>query len=92
METYDIDDEGSAGVDGAQSGGSSNGEQDPLYDQAVAIVAKTRKASISSIQRKLKIGYNRSANIVEAMEKSGVVSPPSHSGVREVLIHDVSDK
>ncbi|MBT4884946.1 MAG: hypothetical protein HON55_02200, partial [Legionellales bacterium] len=68
---------------------NSGGEQDPLYDEAVGIVAKTKKASISSIQRKLKIGYNRSANIVEAMEKAGVVSAPSHNGTREVLINEI---
>jgi S-DNA-T family DNA segregation ATPase FtsK/SpoIIIE len=73
----------------SSSGGS--GEQDALYDEAVSIVAKTKKVSISSIQRKLKIGYNRSANIVEAMEKAGVVSPPSHNGTREVLINEISN-
>lgn len=72
--------------DGSSSGSSNSGEQDPLYDKAVAIVISTKKVSISSIQRKLKIGYNRSANIVEAMEKSGLVSAPSQAnGTREVL-------
>ena len=68
---------------------NTDGEKDPLYDEAVAIVLKTKKVSISSIQRKLKIGYNRSANIVESMEKAGLVSEPSQSnGTREVLAND----
>jgi DNA segregation ATPase FtsK/SpoIIIE, S-DNA-T family len=82
-ESYD-DDSGSS--DGADSA-SGDGEKDALYDEAVGIVIKTKKVSISSIQRKLKIGYNRSANIVEAMEKAGLVSSPSSSnGTREVLV------
>lgn len=66
------------------------GEQDPLYDEAVAIVTDTRKASISYLQRRLKIGYNRSARLIEAMEAAGVVSEMSSNGVREVLALDVS--
>jgi S-DNA-T family DNA segregation ATPase FtsK/SpoIIIE len=58
---------------------------DALYDQAVYFVCKTRKVSISSVQRKLKIGYNRAANIVDTMEAQGVVSPAGHNGAREVL-------
>lgn len=61
-------------------------EQDPLYDQAVQIVLETRRASISSIQRRLKIGYNRAARIVEAMEVAGIVSPMESNGSREVLV------
>ncbi len=61
-------------------------EQDPLYDKAVAIVAESRRASISSIQRRLKIGYNRAARMVEAMEEAGVVSAMESNGSREVLI------
>lgn len=60
-------------------------EADPLYDQAVAVVTETRRASISSVQRRLKIGYNRAARLVEAMEAAGVVSPPEHNGDRTVL-------
>ncbi|MAS25518.1 MAG: cell division protein FtsK [Oceanospirillaceae bacterium] len=60
-------------------------EQDDLYDQAVAFVTETGKCSISSVQRKLRIGYNRAARLVETMEASGVVSPPAHNGSREVL-------
>jgi len=61
-------------------------EEDELYDQAVSIVQETRKASISYIQRRLKIGYNRAARIVELMEKNGVVSAEQGSGKREVLL------
>jgi len=65
---------------------SSNGEQDPLFDQAVEIVLKSRRASISLVQRHLRIGYNRSARIVEQMEIAGLVSAMSSSGGREVLV------
>lgn len=74
-----------SGTDGI-IGGEGGGEQDPLYDQAVQIVIETRRASISHIQRRLKIGYNRAANIVEAMEAAGVVSGMDNSGGREVLV------
>ncbi len=61
------------------------GEQDELYDQAVAWVTESRKASISSVQRKLRVGYNRAARLIEDMEAAGVVSRPEHNGMREVL-------
>ena len=60
-------------------------ELDPLYDQAVAIVTETRKASISYVQRRLRVGYNRSATMLEQMEAQGVVSSLGHNGGREVL-------
>ena len=69
----------------AEEGGDSNNESDPLYDEAVAFVTETRKASISSVQRKLRIGYNRAARLVEQMEVSGVVSEMGNNGNREVL-------
>ena len=64
---------------------SVDAEQDELYDQAVAWVTESRRASISSVQRQLRIGYNRAARLVEEMEAAGVVSPPEHNGQREVL-------
>ena len=69
----------------AALGEDGDNEQDPLYDEAVAFVTETRRVSISSVQRKLKVGYNRSANLVEAMEQAGVVSAAGHNGQREVL-------
>lgn len=64
---------------------ADSGEQDPLYDEAVRIVTETRRASISSVQRRLRIGYNRAARIVEEMERAGVVSAQESNGNREVL-------
>lgn len=64
---------------------TSSEEADPLYDEAVRIVTESRKASISYIQRRLKIGYNRAARMVEEMEKSGLVGPLESNGSREVL-------
>ena len=66
-------------------GGDGSEDSDPLYDEAVAFVTESRRASISAVQRKLKIGYNRAANLVESMESAGVVSPAGHNGAREVL-------
>jgi len=68
--------------------GESNSPVDDLYDEAVAIVGRDKRASTSYIQRKLQIGYNRAARIIEQMEEEGVVSAPSHAGKREVLIGD----
>jgi S-DNA-T family DNA segregation ATPase FtsK/SpoIIIE len=62
-----------------------SGEADPLYDEAVAIVVKTRKASISSVQRHLRIGYNRAARLIEQMEMAGLVSAMETNGNRTVL-------
>ena len=67
-------------------GGAGSGEQDAMYDQAVQVVLQDRKASISYVQRKLGIGYNRSANLLEQMEKAGLVSALTASGKREVLV------
>jgi S-DNA-T family DNA segregation ATPase FtsK/SpoIIIE len=69
---------------GASFGG--DGESNDLYDQAVAVVTRDRKASTSYIQRRLQIGYNRAASLIERMEKEGVVSLANHAGKREVLV------
>ena len=73
--------------DGAEAGelSDSGGEADPLYDDAVAIVLKTRRASISAVQRHLRIGYNRAARLIEEMERAGLVSSMQSNGNREVL-------
>ncbi|MEX3628859.1 MAG: DNA translocase FtsK, partial [Burkholderia sp.] len=72
---------------GAQDlfGDAPDAEADPLYDEAVAFVVRTRRASISSVQRQLRIGYNRAARLVEQMETAGLVSPMGINGSREVL-------
>jgi S-DNA-T family DNA segregation ATPase FtsK/SpoIIIE len=66
--------------------GGEEGEGDALYDEAVAFVIESRKASISAVQRKLRIGYNRAARLIETMEAAGVVSSAGHNGNREVLV------
>jgi S-DNA-T family DNA segregation ATPase FtsK/SpoIIIE len=83
LEGGSIDGEGDLLGDGE---GGTGGEKDPMYDQAVEIVLKNRKASISLVQRHLKIGYNRAARLVEDMEKAGLVSAMSTNGQREILV------
>jgi S-DNA-T family DNA segregation ATPase FtsK/SpoIIIE len=70
----------------AGEGGDAGGEKDPMYDQAVEVVLKNRKASISLVQRHLKIGYNRAARLVEDMEKAGLVSSMNGAGQRDILV------
>ena len=77
--------DGSDGTFSATSSGGGNSENDPLYDEAVMFVTETRKASISSVQRRFKVGYNRAATIIETMEVAGVVSPAETNGSRTVL-------
>ncbi|HQQ54463.1 MAG TPA: FtsK/SpoIIIE domain-containing protein, partial [Ottowia sp.] len=76
--------EGDAGAFG--EGGDAGGEKDPMYDQAVEVVLKNRKASISLVQRHLKIGYNRAARLVEDMENAGLVSAMTADGKRDILV------
>ena len=78
-----LDGDAAAGEPGAGTGG---GEADPMYDQAVEIVLQHRRASISLVQRHLRIGYNRAARLLEQMEQSGLVSAMGHSGNREIII------
>ena len=77
--------EGANGGDGMPAG-EGGGEADALYDQAVAVVLKNRRASISLVQRHLRIGYNRAARLLEQMETSGVVSPMQSNGNRDILV------
>jgi S-DNA-T family DNA segregation ATPase FtsK/SpoIIIE len=80
LEGPDPEEAGESGLEG------EGGESDPLYDQAVAIVLKTRRASISLVQRHLRIGYNRAARLIEQMERAGMVSPMQTNGNREILV------
>lgn len=73
------------GPTGLPEGGDGSSSEDELYDRAVAYVLESRRASISSVQRHLRVGYNRAARLIEEMEAQGVVSPPEHNGQREVL-------
>ena len=73
------------GAGGLPESGSSGDESDPLYDEAVRVVTETRRASISGVQRRLKIGYNRAARLIEAMEAAGIVTGPEHNGDRQVI-------
>ncbi|HEX5277742.1 MAG TPA: DNA translocase FtsK 4TM domain-containing protein [Fluviicoccus sp.] len=75
----------SKGVSGGMGDEDADAEQDPLYDEAVAFVLETRRASISFVQRKFKIGYNRAARLIEAMEMAGLVSSMQSNGQREVI-------
>jgi S-DNA-T family DNA segregation ATPase FtsK/SpoIIIE len=77
----DIPEEMSAVAGGA----GESAESDPLYDQAVEIVVRTRRPSISLVQRHLRIGYNRAARLIEQMEQAGLVSPMQANGNREVI-------
>jgi S-DNA-T family DNA segregation ATPase FtsK/SpoIIIE len=82
MGLLDSPDDAAGDAGGAEAG---NAEADPLYDQAVELVLKTRRASISLVQRHLRIGYNRAARLIEAMEQAGLVSSMESNGNREVL-------
>jgi len=81
--------EGGLSGSGDESPGAeatTNGEADPMYDQAVALVLQTRRPSISLVQRHLRIGYNRAARLIEQMERAGLVSPMQTNGNRDVLV------
>jgi len=80
------DEDGEGNGDFGGGGGAPGKSDDDMYDKAVYIVTTTRNASISWVQRQLRIGYNRAARLVEEMEKQGVVSPPDHTNKREVLV------
>jgi S-DNA-T family DNA segregation ATPase FtsK/SpoIIIE len=78
--------EGDAGEGAGGEAGGPDGEADPLYDQAVEVVLKTRRPSISLVQRHLRIGYNRAARLIEQMERAGLVTPMGANGNREVVV------
>ncbi|MFK0689180.1 DNA translocase FtsK [Mesorhizobium sp. IMUNJ 23033] len=87
------DDDEPSGKGGSGGGGGGNFEDsDDPYDQAVAVVLRDGKASTSYIQRRLGIGYNRAASIIEKMEKEGIVGPANHAGKREILVPTEDDK
>jgi S-DNA-T family DNA segregation ATPase FtsK/SpoIIIE len=89
--TEDDDEDEDGGAKGGASGGSFDDSEDP-YDQAVAVVLRDGKASTSYIQRRLGIGYNRAASIIERMEQEGIVGPANHAGKREILVPTEDDK
>ena len=80
-----VEEAGSGFDGGGGEGGGEGSEEDPLYDEAVRFVTESRRASISAVQRKLKIGYNRAARMIEAMEMAGVVTSMNTNGSREVI-------
>ena len=80
------DEDAASDIDVVLGLSTGEGGDDALYDQAVAIVAKDRKCSTSYIQRKLGIGYNKAARLVEQMEDQGIVTPANHVGKREILV------
>ena len=86
--TADEDEEAGDGDAPVFDQGEFGAEADDLYDQAVAVVLRDRKASTSYIQRRLQIGYNRAASLIERMEKEGIVGAANHAGKREILIRE----
>ena len=85
--TFDSEESGNNGGFRGDDASDSSGEGD-LYNQAVEIVVRDKKASISYIQRRLRIGYNRAASLIERMEEEGIISTQNHSGKREILVKD----
>jgi len=83
--------DGDGDISTADMPGGGNGENDPMYDQAVGIVLQHRRASISLVQRHLRIGYNRAARLLEQMEKSGLVSAMSTNGNRDIIVPSRSE-
>jgi DNA segregation ATPase FtsK/SpoIIIE, S-DNA-T family len=81
-----LDGDAAGGDAGGFGGSAGGGESDSMYDQAVAVVLQNKRASISLVQRHLRIGYNRAARLLEQMEQAGLVSPMGHSGNRDILV------
>nr|MBA3448507.1 cell division protein FtsK [Pseudaminobacter sp.] len=91
-EDDDEDEDEPSSKGGGGSGGGNFDDSDDPYDQAVSVVLRDGKASTSYIQRRLGIGYNRAASIIEKMEKEGIVGPANHAGKREILVPTEDDK
>ncbi|NDV87431.1 DNA translocase FtsK [Aurantimonas aggregata] len=92
LEDDDEDGGAAGGASGSGAGGGDVDEGADLYDQAVAVVLRDGKASTSYVQRRLSIGYNRAASIIERMEKEGIVGPANHAGKREILVPTEDDR
>jgi DNA segregation ATPase FtsK/SpoIIIE, S-DNA-T family len=88
----EVTEEDQGDFDGIGSGGAGGSSGDELYDRAVELVCRERKASTSFVQRHLQIGYNRAARIIDQMEKEGVIGAANHVGKREVLARDIDDR
>ena len=86
-----VGDDAEVGAGNGNEGAAGDAESDPMYDQAVEVVLKTRRPSISLVQRHLRIGYNRAARLIEAMEKAGLVTPMNGAGGREVIAPNRSE-
>jgi S-DNA-T family DNA segregation ATPase FtsK/SpoIIIE len=86
------EDDGEDDAGGSGGGGGNFEDSDDPYDQAVSVVLRDGKASTSYIQRRLGIGYNRAASIIERMEEEGIVGPANHAGKREILVPTEEDK
>jgi S-DNA-T family DNA segregation ATPase FtsK/SpoIIIE len=80
-----------AEMEGGSGEATAGGEADPLYDQAVGIILENKRASISLVQRHLRIGYNRAARLLEDMERAGLVSKMGSNGNREILVRAAGD-
>ena len=83
--TADLDEDGEGGSSGGDDDGGEGGSGDKLYDEACSVVLRDRKVSTSYIQRRLQIGYNRAARIIERMEEEGLVTAPNHQGKRDII-------
>jgi S-DNA-T family DNA segregation ATPase FtsK/SpoIIIE len=91
LDAITADDEDDEGGMGGPAGTSNLADSDDPYDQAVAVVLQDGKASTSYIQRRLGIGYNRAASLIERMEKEGLIGPANHAGKREILVPTEAD-
>src|SRR5690606_34712691 len=87
--TEEDDEGGDFGADAMGDGGGGSGDE--LYDKAVHVVLTDKKASTSYVQRRLGVGYNKAATLIERMEREGVISPANHAGKREILVGNNAD-